>query len=47
MTVTVKRAIEPIGLFVLGTIIVAGNTIIMPLLMLFSSTSCFCLYFAF
>lgn len=32
---TVKRAIELIGLFVLGTIIVAGNTIIMPLLMAF------------
>ena len=35
MPVTVKRAIELIGLFVLGTIIVAGNTIIMPLLMAF------------
>jgi predicted PurR-regulated permease PerM len=35
MPVTVKRAIEIIGLFVLGTIIVAGNTIIMPLLMAF------------
>jgi predicted PurR-regulated permease PerM len=33
--VTVKRAIELIGLFVLGTIVVAGNTIIMPLLMAF------------
>ncbi|MGF7042268.1 AI-2E family transporter [Mucilaginibacter lappiensis] len=32
---TVKRAIELIGLFVLGTIVVAGNTIIMPLLMAF------------
>jgi len=32
---TVKRAIELMGLFVLGTIIVAGNTIIMPLLMAF------------
>lgn len=35
MPVTVKRAIELIGLFVLGTIVVAGNTIIMPLLMAF------------
>ena len=35
MPVTVKRAIELIGLFVLGTIIVAGNTVIMPLLMAF------------
>src|SRR3569833_81564 len=35
MPVTVKRAIELMGLFVLGTIIVAGNTIIMPLLMAF------------
>lgn len=35
MPVTVKRAIELIGLFVLGTIIVAANTIIMPLLMAF------------
>lgn len=35
MSVTVKRAIELIGLFVLGTIIVAANTIIMPLLMAF------------
>ncbi|MES2267491.1 MAG: AI-2E family transporter [Bacteroidota bacterium] len=35
MPVTVRRAIELIGLFVLGTIIVAGNTIIMPLLMAF------------
>jgi len=35
MPVTVKRAIELLGLFVLGTIIVAGNTIIMPLLMAF------------
>lgn len=33
--VTVKRAIELLGLFVLGTIIVAGDTIIMPLLMAF------------
>ena len=35
MPVTIKRAIELMGLFVLGTIIVAGNTIIMPLLMAF------------
>lgn len=35
MPITVKRAIELIGLFVLGTIVVAGNTIIMPLLMAF------------
>lgn len=35
MPATVKRAIELIGLFVLGTIIVDGNTIIMPLLMAF------------
>ncbi len=35
MPVTVKRAIELIGLFILGTIIVDGNTIIMPLLMAF------------
>lgn len=33
--VTVKRAVELLGLFVLGTIIVAGDTIIMPLLMAF------------
>ncbi|MFD1256624.1 AI-2E family transporter [Mucilaginibacter terrae] len=32
---TVKRSVELIGLFVLGTIIMAGNTIIMPLLMAF------------
>ncbi|MEO7216538.1 AI-2E family transporter [Mucilaginibacter sp.] len=35
MPLTVKRAVELIGLFVLGTIVVAGNTIIMPLLMAF------------
>jgi len=35
MPVTVKRAIELVGLFVLGTIVVAGHTIIMPLLMAF------------
>jgi predicted PurR-regulated permease PerM len=35
MPVTVKRSIELIGLFVLGTIIVTGNMIIMPLLMAF------------
>ncbi|RFZ85208.1 AI-2E family transporter [Mucilaginibacter terrenus] len=35
MPVTVKRALELLGLFVLGAIIVAGNTIIMPLLMAF------------
>ncbi|MCC8426502.1 AI-2E family transporter [Mucilaginibacter sp. UR6-11] len=35
MPVTVKRTIELIGLFVLGMIIVVGNTIIMPLLMAF------------
>ncbi|MBB5638393.1 putative PurR-regulated permease PerM [Pedobacter cryoconitis] len=35
MPVTVKRAIELVGLFVLGASIVAGNTIIMPLLMAF------------
>ncbi|WP_090645976.1 AI-2E family transporter [Mucilaginibacter sp. OK283] len=35
MPESVKRAIELIGLFVLGTIVVVGNTIIMPLLMAF------------
>ncbi|AMR34389.1 AI-2E family transporter [Mucilaginibacter sp. PAMC 26640] len=35
MPPTVKRAIELMGLFVLGTIIVTGSTIIMPLLMAF------------
>lgn len=35
MPLTVKRAIEIMGLFVLGMIVVAGNTIIMPLLMAF------------
>lgn len=35
MPATVKRAIELIGLFVLGTIVVTGNTVIMPLLMAF------------
>lgn len=35
MPVTVKRSVELIGLFLLGTIIVIGNTIIMPLLMAF------------
>jgi predicted PurR-regulated permease PerM len=35
MPLTVKRAIELIGLFVFGTIVVSGNTIIMPLLMAF------------
>jgi predicted PurR-regulated permease PerM len=35
MPVTVKRAIELIGLFVLGTIVVTGRTIIMPLLIAF------------
>ncbi|MBD1384328.1 AI-2E family transporter [Mucilaginibacter rigui] len=35
MPATIKRAIELIGLFVLGTIVVAGRTIIMPLLMAF------------
>jgi predicted PurR-regulated permease PerM len=35
MPTTVKLAIELIGLFVLGTIVVAGNTIIMPILMAF------------
>lgn len=35
MPVTIKRTIELIGLFVLGTIVVIGNTIIMPLLMAF------------
>ena len=35
MPPTVKRAIELLGLFVLGTIVLAGNTIIMPLLMAF------------
>jgi len=36
MPATVKRAIELIGLFVLGTIIVDGNTIIMPYALLTS-----------
>jgi predicted PurR-regulated permease PerM len=35
MPLTVKRSIELIGLFVLGAIIVAGHTVIMPLLMAF------------
>lgn len=35
MPATIKRSIELIGLFVLGTTIVEGNTIIMPLLMAF------------
>lgn len=35
MPATVRRTIELIGLFVLGTIVVIGNTIIMPLLMAF------------
>jgi predicted PurR-regulated permease PerM len=35
MPATVKRAVELIALFVLGTIVVAGHTIIMPLLMAF------------
>ena len=35
MPVTVKRSIELIGLFILGTIVVTGNMIIMPLLMAF------------
>ncbi|WP_224746243.1 AI-2E family transporter [Mucilaginibacter glaciei] len=35
LPVTVKRAIELVGLFILGTIIVTGSTIIMPLLMAF------------
>jgi predicted PurR-regulated permease PerM len=35
MPVTVKRAIELVGLFVLGFIVVVANTIVMPLLMAF------------
>jgi predicted PurR-regulated permease PerM len=35
MSTTVKRAIELVGLFILGTLIVVGNMIIMPLLMAF------------
>jgi predicted PurR-regulated permease PerM len=35
MPLTVRRSVELIGLFVLGTIIVAGSSIIMPLVMAF------------
>jgi predicted PurR-regulated permease PerM len=35
LPLTVRRSIELLGLFILGAIIVAGNIVIMPLLMAF------------
>ena len=35
LPLTVKRSLELLGLFLLGAVIVLGNTVIMPLLMAF------------